>query len=212
MNTAIIAALRAHAAGLYPEEVGAELLIRHGGILPCDDFAGFVHTGTSIGDGTTLMAWIDWDAALSALHDGTDPLFPTRRGTRLSRDVVERLLAKHAASAAIVGRASGRVAGVGDDSGRRAGGDPRGGCQVRVGQDPGACGRVGARLVASRDVYGCGCARRAGPVIAVFVSMFHTHRAVAGQRLGAAITRVLPLMMAGRPAGSRPQFRRNLSC
>jgi hypothetical protein len=33
-----------------------------------------VHTGTSISDGTTLMAWIDWDAALSALHDGQIPL------------------------------------------------------------------------------------------------------------------------------------------
>ena len=43
MNTAIIAALRAHAAGLYPEEAGTELLIGHGGILPRDDFAGFVH-------------------------------------------------------------------------------------------------------------------------------------------------------------------------
>jgi integrase/recombinase XerD len=31
---------------------------------------------------------------------GTDPLFPTRRGTRLSRDAIERLLAKHAAAAA----------------------------------------------------------------------------------------------------------------
>jgi hypothetical protein len=74
VNTAIIAALRAHAAGLYPEEAGTELLIRHGGILPRDDFAGFVHTGTSISDGTTLMAWIDWDAALSALHHGQLPL------------------------------------------------------------------------------------------------------------------------------------------
>ena len=31
---------------------------------------------------------------------GTDPLFPSRHGTRLSRDAVERLLAKHAAAAA----------------------------------------------------------------------------------------------------------------
>jgi hypothetical protein len=31
-------------------------------------------TGTSISDGTTLMAWIDWDAALSAPHDGQIPL------------------------------------------------------------------------------------------------------------------------------------------
>ena len=74
MNAAIIAALRAHAAGLHPEEAGTELLIGRGGILPRDDFAGFVHTGTSISDGTTLMAWIDWDAALSALHHGQIPL------------------------------------------------------------------------------------------------------------------------------------------
>jgi len=74
VNAAIIAALRAHAAGLHPEEAGTELLIGHGGILPRDDFAGFVHTGTSISDGTTLMAWIDWDAALSALHHGQIPL------------------------------------------------------------------------------------------------------------------------------------------
>ena len=74
MNAAIIAALRAHAAGLHPEEAGTELLIGHGGILPRDDFAGFVHTGTSISDGTTLMAWIDWDAALTALHDGQIPV------------------------------------------------------------------------------------------------------------------------------------------
>jgi len=70
----VVAALRAHAAGLHPDEAGTELLIGHGGILLREDFAGFVHTGTSISDGTTLMAWIDWDAALSALHDGQIPL------------------------------------------------------------------------------------------------------------------------------------------
>jgi hypothetical protein len=74
VNTAIIAALRAHAAGSYPEQAGTELLIGHGGILPRDDFASFVHTGTSISDGTTPMAWIDWDAALTALHDGQIPV------------------------------------------------------------------------------------------------------------------------------------------
>ena len=74
MTGTIIAALRAHAAGLHPDEAGTELLIGHGGILLREDFAGFVHTGTSISDGTTLMAWIDWDAALSALHDGQIPL------------------------------------------------------------------------------------------------------------------------------------------
>jgi len=74
VTEAITAALRAHAAGLYPEEAGTELLIGHGGIVPRDDFASFIHTGTSISDGTTLMAWIDWDAALTALHDGQIPL------------------------------------------------------------------------------------------------------------------------------------------
>jgi len=70
----VVAALRAHAAGLYPDEAGTELLIRHGGILHRDDFARFIHTGVSISDGTTLMAWIDWDAALNALHHGQIPL------------------------------------------------------------------------------------------------------------------------------------------
>jgi hypothetical protein len=73
VNAALTTALRAHAAGLYPDEAGTGLLISHGGILLRDDFAGFVHTGTSISDGTTPMAWIDWDAALSALHHGQLP-------------------------------------------------------------------------------------------------------------------------------------------
>ena len=74
MTAVIIAALRAHAAGQYPEEAGTELLIGHGGTLHRADFARFVHTGTSISDGTTLMAWIDWDAALSALQHGQIPV------------------------------------------------------------------------------------------------------------------------------------------
>ena len=74
MTGAITAALRACAAGIHPAEAGTELLIRHGAILHRPDFTGFVHTGTSISDGTTLMAWIDWDAALSALSHGQLPL------------------------------------------------------------------------------------------------------------------------------------------
>jgi hypothetical protein len=74
MSAALTGALRAHAAGLYPDEAGTELLICHGGILLREDFAGFVHAGTSISDGSTLLAWIDWDAALSALHHGRLPL------------------------------------------------------------------------------------------------------------------------------------------
>lgn len=74
MSAALTTALRAHAAGLYPDEAGTELLISHGGILLRDDFASFVHTGTSTGNGTTPMAWIDWDAPLSALHHGQLPV------------------------------------------------------------------------------------------------------------------------------------------
>ena len=90
MSAALTAALRAHAAGLHPDEAGTELLIRHGGILPRDDFTGFVHTGTSISDGTTLMAWIDWDAALTALHDGQLPVSGgERRVLQLAASIAE---------------------------------------------------------------------------------------------------------------------------
>jgi hypothetical protein len=74
VTAAIAAALRARAAGLYPDEAGTELLISHGGFLPRRDFAGFVHTGTSISDGITEMAEISWDAMISALHAGQLPL------------------------------------------------------------------------------------------------------------------------------------------
>jgi hypothetical protein len=70
----LIAALRAHAAGLNPGQAGTELLISHGAILHRDDFARFIHAATSITDGTPLLAWIDWAAAVSAHHDGQLPL------------------------------------------------------------------------------------------------------------------------------------------
>ena len=73
MTAAITAALRAHAAGLLPDEAGTELLIRHGVFLHRDDFTCFMSTGTSLSDGTTLLAWIDWHAALTALHHGQLP-------------------------------------------------------------------------------------------------------------------------------------------
>ncbi|HME65381.1 MAG TPA: hypothetical protein VKG61_10860 [Streptosporangiaceae bacterium] len=74
MTAAITAALRACAAGLHPDEAGVELLISHGGFLDRQDFAGFMHTATSISDGQTPMAQIDWDAAITALHDGQLPV------------------------------------------------------------------------------------------------------------------------------------------
>ncbi len=70
----LITALRACAAGLYPHEAGVALLTANGTFLHRDDFTGrFITIGTSISDGTTLMADIDWDAAITALHAGELP-------------------------------------------------------------------------------------------------------------------------------------------
>jgi len=69
----LTAALRACAAGLYPLEAGVSLLTE-GAFLRRDDFTSrFITTGTSISDGTTLMASIDWDAVAAALHAGEIP-------------------------------------------------------------------------------------------------------------------------------------------
>ena len=68
------AALRACAAGLYPLEAGVALLAGNGTFLLRDDFTSrFITAGTSISDGATLMAAIDWDAAIAALHAGELP-------------------------------------------------------------------------------------------------------------------------------------------
>ncbi len=70
----LAAALRACAAGFYPAEAAAELLIAHASWLCRDDFRdGFIEVGTSITDGTTLMAAVDWLAAITALDGGGLP-------------------------------------------------------------------------------------------------------------------------------------------
>jgi hypothetical protein len=70
----LAAALRACADGLYPAEAAAELLISHASWLCRDDFRdGFVDVGTSISDGTTLMAAIGWPAVITALDEGGRP-------------------------------------------------------------------------------------------------------------------------------------------
>lgn len=74
MTDATTAALRACAAGLYPDEAGVELLISHGGFLHRSDFTSFVDTFTSFSDGVTPMAQINWDAMHGALHDGQLPV------------------------------------------------------------------------------------------------------------------------------------------
>jgi hypothetical protein len=70
----LAAALRACAAGFYPAEAAAELLIAHASWLCRDDFRdGYVDTGTSITDGITAMAAIDWPTAIAALDTGGLP-------------------------------------------------------------------------------------------------------------------------------------------
>jgi hypothetical protein len=59
----LAAALRAQAHGLHCLEAAADLLINHGHFLRCNGFAErFIHLGTSITDGATNMAVIDWAA------------------------------------------------------------------------------------------------------------------------------------------------------
>jgi len=70
----LAAALRNSAAGYYPLEAGTELLISNGTFLHRHDFTSrFIELGTSISDGITPMAAIDWDAAIIALSDGELP-------------------------------------------------------------------------------------------------------------------------------------------
>ena len=69
---AIAEALRAGAAGLYPLEAACELLIGTSW-LHRDDFACFIRTGTSITDGVTELAEIDWQAAITGRDSGQLP-------------------------------------------------------------------------------------------------------------------------------------------
>ncbi len=67
------AALRAGASGLYPLEAATGLIIAHASWLTREDFAGFIHAGTSITEPGTELASIDWEAAISALDAGELP-------------------------------------------------------------------------------------------------------------------------------------------
>lgn len=67
-------ALRTATSGFYPTEASTELLISHGSFLARSDFTSrFIHTGTSVTDGTTTTAEIDWPAAITALSTGEIP-------------------------------------------------------------------------------------------------------------------------------------------
>jgi hypothetical protein len=69
----LAAALRACAAGLYPTEAAAELLIATTWPGRSDFRGRFIHLGTSITNGTTPMAITDWAAAIAALSAGQLP-------------------------------------------------------------------------------------------------------------------------------------------
>lgn len=67
-------ALSACARGIHHHEAGTSLLIDCGSWLHREDFTSrFITTGTSISDGTTLLATTDWEAAITALHAGELP-------------------------------------------------------------------------------------------------------------------------------------------
>jgi hypothetical protein len=72
VTSQLSAALRAAATGLHPDEAGTGLIISHGAFLRRDDFTRHVETAACISDGTP-MAWIDWDAVITALDSGHLP-------------------------------------------------------------------------------------------------------------------------------------------
>jgi hypothetical protein len=73
VTSQLSAALRATAAGIHPDEAAAGLIISHGTFLHRDDFTRHPsETAACISDGTP-MAWIDWDAVITALDGGHPP-------------------------------------------------------------------------------------------------------------------------------------------
>ena len=67
-------ALRAGARGIHPLEAGTSLLIDCGSWLHRDEFTSrSITAGTSISDGVTLLASIDGETAVTALHAGELP-------------------------------------------------------------------------------------------------------------------------------------------
>jgi hypothetical protein len=72
VTSQLCAAPRAAAAGLHPDEAGTDLIISHGIYPDRDDFTRYIHAELSISSGTP-MAWIDWDAVITALDSGHLP-------------------------------------------------------------------------------------------------------------------------------------------
>jgi len=68
----LVAAVRAGAAGLYSLEAACELVISTGW-LRRDDFTRFISTGTSLTDGVTELAHIDWQSVIISRDTGILP-------------------------------------------------------------------------------------------------------------------------------------------
>jgi hypothetical protein len=66
-------ALRAHADGIHALEAATQLIIRHATWLRRSDFtAAFIDTSPRSPTATSL-AWVDWQAAATALNNGDLP-------------------------------------------------------------------------------------------------------------------------------------------
>ena len=72
MESGLADAVRAGAAGLYSLEAACELVISTGWPHR-DDFTRFVSTGTSVTDGVTELAHIDWQSVISSCDAGLLP-------------------------------------------------------------------------------------------------------------------------------------------
>jgi len=75
---------------LFSDEAAVELLIRHGGWLGREDFAGrFVQSGQSL-VGEAVLAFVDWCAAVAALDAGRLPCSDSEgRLLRIAASVAE---------------------------------------------------------------------------------------------------------------------------
>lgn len=68
----LASAVRVGAAGLYALEAACDLVI-NAGWLQRDDFSCFVSTGTSLTNGVTELAHIDWQSVISSRDAGLLP-------------------------------------------------------------------------------------------------------------------------------------------
>jgi hypothetical protein len=70
-ESALSRALLACADGISPVAAGVELLLDHGSFVQRADFTTqFVICGTSVPNGATALASVDWEAAIRALDAG----------------------------------------------------------------------------------------------------------------------------------------------